>query len=250
MNATPRRADASNTGVVSAAGNGLAIVVFVSLGLQAVLRLGALDVIRAAALFALVMTLAVRYLRAHHPFPHFGPANQITTLRAALVSLMAGFIGAPSTALLASTAAGLGVLVTLLDGVDGWFARKTRMSSTFGARFDMEVDALLILLLSLLAWRHDKAPAWVVLSGAIRYAFVVAGWLVRRLQQPLPASRRRQTVCVVQIVCLIAIMLPPVLPPMSTRIAALALLVLVSSFAVDTWWLWRQPRLARVPAHS
>lgn len=250
MVAGPQHVDVRNTGVVSAAGNGLAVVIFVALGLQGALRLSPLDIARATALFVLVMVLAVRVLPAHHPFRHFGPANQITTLRAALVALVAGFIGAPESPLIAWTAAGLSALITLLDGVDGWFARKTGMSSAFGARFDMEVDALLILLLSILAWRHDKAPAWVVLSGALRYAFVLSGWLVHRMRQPLPESRRRQTVCVVQVVCLVAVMVPTIRPPASTRIAAVALLALVYSFAVDTWWLWRQPRFTGVPAHS
>lgn len=250
MVARPQHVEVTNTGFISAAGNGLALVVFVSLGLQNVLGLSALDITRAVALFVFIMILAVRYASVYHPFRHFGPANQITTLRAALVSLVGGFVGAPDGSLIAWTAAGLGILITLLDGVDGWFARKTGMSSAFGARFDMEVDALLILLLSILAWRHAKAPVWVVLSGALRYAFVVAGWLVHRMRQPLPASRRRQTVCVVQVVCLIAVVLPRIQPPMSTRIAAIALLTLVYSFAVDTWWLWRRPRFASVPAHS
>lgn len=250
MGARPPHVEVRNTGFISAAGNGLAIVVFVLLGLQSVLGLSRLDIVRAVALFVLIMILAVRYVAVHHPFRHFGPANQITTLRAALVSIVGGFVGAPDGPLIASTAAGLSVLITVLDGVDGWFARRTRMSSAFGARFDMEVDALLILLLSVLAWRHHKAPAWVILSGALRYAFVVAGYLVHRMRQPLPASRRRQTVCVVQVVCLIAVMLPWIQPPASTRVAAIALLTLVYSFAVDTWWLWRRPQFASVPAHS
>ena len=46
----------------------------------------------------------------------------------------------------------------LLDGVDGRLARKYGASSRFGARFDMEVDAVLICVLALLAWRnHCKA---------------------------------------------------------------------------------------------
>ena len=65
--------------------------------------------------------------------------------------------------------------MTLLDGVDGWLARRHRIASAFGARFDMEIDALLILALSVLAWRHEKAGAWVVASGLLRYAFVAAG---------------------------------------------------------------------------
>ena len=50
------------------------------------------------------------------------------------------------------------------------------VGSAFGARFDMEVDALLILVLSAGVWWFDKAGAWVWLSGLLRYAFIAAGW--------------------------------------------------------------------------
>ena len=61
-----------------------------------------------------------------------------------------------------------------LNGADGWVARRTRTASAFGARFDMETDALLILVLSALVWRMEKAGAWVIASGLMRYAFVAA----------------------------------------------------------------------------
>jgi len=249
MDTPPRRRKTANTGVVSAAGNGLIVVLFVSIGLRDVLQLDARDIARGAALFALIMTLAVRNLSAFHPFPLFGPANQITTLRAALVALVATFVGAPDTRLVALTAAGIATLATLLDGVDGWFARRTAMSSAFGARFDMEVDALLILVLSVLAWTHDKAGAWVLLSGLIRYAFVGAGLLDARMRRALPPSRRRRVVCVIQVVALIVVILPQLEPPASAWLAAVALLLLVASFAVDSWWLWQHPAPRRAPAH-
>ena len=44
-----------------------------------------------------------------------------------------------------------------LDGVDGWLARRRGMSSAFGARFDMEIDALLVQVLAILVWRYGKA---------------------------------------------------------------------------------------------
>jgi multidrug efflux pump subunit AcrA (membrane-fusion protein) len=44
----------------------------------------------------------------------------------------------------------------MLDGVDGWLARRHEIASRFGARFDMEVDALLILALSVLAGCGEK----------------------------------------------------------------------------------------------
>ena len=39
-------------------------------------------------------------------------------------------------------------MALLLDAVDGGVARRTGTVSGFGARFDMEVDAFLILVLS------------------------------------------------------------------------------------------------------
>jgi phosphatidylglycerophosphate synthase len=37
-----------------------------------------------------------------------------------------------------------------LDGLDGWLARRFGLASAYGARFDMEVDGFLILVLALL----------------------------------------------------------------------------------------------------
>ena len=141
---------------------------------------------------------------------------------------------------LAASAVAASVLVTLLDGVDGWLARRHRIASDFGARFDMEIDALLILALSVLAWQFGKAGAWVVLSGALRYVFVIAGARWPWLQAPLPPSRRRQTICVVQIVALTVAVVPAVPVSLSTPLAAVALAALVSSFLVDTLWLWQR----------
>src|SRR5215510_11499311 len=101
---------------------------------------------RAGIVFMALMSIALRYLRRDHPFPSFGPANAVTTVRAALASLMLGLIGEPTGPTVAWTAASLASAATLLDGVDGFLARRTRMSSTFGARFDMEVDALVVLV--------------------------------------------------------------------------------------------------------
>jgi phosphatidylglycerophosphate synthase len=104
----------------------------------------------------------------------------------------------------------------------------------------MEIDALLILALSVLAWRYHKAGAWVVLSGVLRYAFVAAGAAAPWLRDALPPSRRRQTICVIQIAALTLVMLPAVPPPLSACLAAAALATLAASFLIDTVWLWRR----------
>jgi phosphatidylglycerophosphate synthase len=194
--------------------------------------------LKASACFAVIaLVVAARISPANHPYVTFGPANWVTMARAALVALVAGVIGETRLPVIAAAAAAAAIVGTLLDGLDGWLARRSGMSSAFGARFDMEVDALLILALSILAWRYDKAGAWVIASGLLRYLFVVAGWIWPWMERPLEPSRRRQAVCVIQIVALIAVVLPAVTPPMSTAIAAAALAVLAASFLVDTWWL-------------
>jgi phosphatidylglycerophosphate synthase len=153
------------------------------------------------------------------------------------VALIVGTIGEAADSTIASGVAATAIVATVLDGVDGWLARQSRMASAFGARFDMEVDALLIMALSVLAWTFDKAGPWVIASGLLRYMFVVAGWIWPWMERRLEASRRRQTVCVVQIVALIVVVSPVVAPPASTAVAAAALAVLAGSFLIDVWWL-------------
>ncbi|MEP7307514.1 MAG: CDP-alcohol phosphatidyltransferase family protein [Acidobacteriota bacterium] len=220
-----------------------AVALAVLLGVASVARLclslESLYVWKALALFVTLLLLAVGSLAANHPFTHFGPANQTTTVRALLVALVAGFVGENGSPGAAAAAAGLTLAITGLDGLDGWLARRTRMASDFGARFDMEVDALLVMILSILAWQFGKAGSWVLLSGLLRYGFLVAGWLRPWLARPLPPSRRRQLVCVVQIGGLNLAIIPAIHAPVSVPVAAVALAALVYSFTIDVVWLWR-----------
>ena len=174
-----------------------------------------------------------------HPFDRFGPANQITAGRAVLTAAVATAAFGPVSDGAAWAAISLGLVIALLDGVDGWLARRSGMASAFGARFDMEVDAFLVLALSVLTWRHGKAGLWIVASGLLRYLFVAAGWFLPWMQRPLPASRRRQAVCVVQIAALLIALAPVVPAPVATWLAALSLGALCYSFLVDVQWLGR-----------
>jgi phosphatidylglycerophosphate synthase len=196
---------------------------------------------KASAAFGAMLLLALGFVGKHHPFTRFGPANQATTARALLVALVASFMGEPGLPSIAAAAAALTVAVAGLDGVDGWLARRSRMASDFGARFDMEIDALLVMVLSVLAWQYRKAGPWVLASGLVRYGFLAAGWLRPWLARPLVPSRRRQTICVVQIVALNLAIVPVIPAAASAVLAAIALALLLYSFAVDVAWLWRQP---------
>lgn len=195
--------------------------------------------VKAMLVFGAVAVIAVGQLAATHPFDRLGPANLVTTLRVLLLSLVAGLIGEAPTSTVAWAGALVAVVITALDGVDGWLARRTKYASAFGARYDMEADALLILVLAVLAWQHDKAGAWIILAGAMRYLFVASGYLWPWMNGALPPSQRRKTVCVVQIVGLIVVVSPIAIAPVSVVVAALTLLTLTWSFGVDVRWLYQ-----------
>jgi phosphatidylglycerophosphate synthase len=108
----------------------------------------------------------------------------------------------------------------------------------------MEVDALLVLVLSILAWRAAGVGPWIVAAGVMRYAFIAAGWLLPWMRDDLPPSRRRQTACVVQIVTLILALIPGVPATASASISAAGLILLAWSFAADVQWLYAERRVA------
>jgi phosphatidylglycerophosphate synthase len=196
--------------------------------------------VKAITAFGAIMATALWYRRGHHPFPRFGAANWVTTLRALIVAFLVGSIGKPPTPRAATAAIVLALGATMLDGVDGWLARRSALTSAFGARFDMEVDSLLILVLAVLVWQHHKAGAWVLAAGLLRYAFVAAGWVWSWMRAPLPGTPRGKAVCVVEIVTLLVALTPAVPAPASGLVAAAGLTMLVYSFAVDTASLWRR----------
>ena len=191
------------------------------------------------AVFAIGVAFVLAALPAHLPRPRFGPANGVTLARLALVALLAGLLG-ESAASVAWPIVAIATLAAVLDAVDGPLARRTGLASPFGARFDMEADALLMLVLALLAWQLGKAGGWIVAAGLLRYLFVGAGRAWRWLERPLPASMRRKAICVIQIVTLIVGLAPIVPPAASALIAGAGLALLVGSFAVDVAWLRRR----------
>lgn len=210
-----------------------------SLWLSESFALGGDFVVKTLVLFICAAAWLGLYLPEHLPHRCFGSANLVTLGRLALTALVGGMLGEASDAI-AWPVVIIAVTVLLLDGVDGWLARRGGWSSAFGARFDMETDALLVLLMAVLCLQLDKTGAWVLLSGAMRYLFVLAGTVWSWLRHPLPESRRRKTVCVLQVLSLLAALAPVVRAPWSSGVAAAGLVLLCYSFLVDVAWLWRR----------
>ncbi|MFN4262457.1 MAG: CDP-alcohol phosphatidyltransferase family protein [Thioalkalivibrionaceae bacterium] len=127
----------------------------------------------------------------------------------------------------------LAALALLLDAVDGAIARATNSASAFGARFDMEVDAAFLLVLSLVAWWHAGIGVWVLLIGAARYVFVAASWRWRWLSAPLPFSQRRRIIAALQGLALVIAITPLSAQYWNQTLVAVALAALILSFAID-----------------
>ena len=198
--------------------------------------------VKSLGLFVVAMTFVVGLVGVHHPFPRLGSANHVTLLRLVLVAIVAGFIGEPRTGRIEWLAVTATIVIVILDGLDGWLARRTGMTSPFGARFDMETDALLILILSALVWQHGKAGPWVLACGLMRYAFVACGWILPWMAGPLRSSLRGKTVAVMQVVGLAAALSPLLRTPQSIVVSGVTLAALVWSFAIDIAWLFTGSR--------
>ncbi|WP_242906511.1 CDP-alcohol phosphatidyltransferase family protein [Actinomadura terrae] len=219
-------------------GRELAAAVAAQAGLLAVLRPGlagwAAGLGYAAGAW-IVLAAAFRARRA------LGPADHVTLVRAVLAggvtALVAAHLageGGDGAALVALSAVAL-----VLDGLDGRVARRTGTVSALGARFDMEVDAFLILVLSVRV--AESAGAWVLAIGAMRYAFGAASLAVPWLRAALPPSLARKAVAALQGVALVVAAAGTV--PHADVLVAAALGLLTWSFGRDVHWLFaRRPR--------
>jgi phosphatidylglycerophosphate synthase len=189
-----------------------------------------------ALVFALICGLSLRGLLSGYPHEVLGACNIVTLARAALVSVLAGAIFAPVSAWVVCAIA---IIAFALDGVDGWFARRSGLASAFGARFDMEIDALLGAVLTLVLLVTGPLGAEVLVLGFSRYAFVLAGLLWPGLQGVLPYSFRRKAICVVQIAALIILVFPLTPAAVLLPVALIGGAALLYSFAVDIIYLMR-----------
>ncbi|MGR3513036.1 MAG: CDP-alcohol phosphatidyltransferase family protein [Paracoccaceae bacterium] len=176
-------------------------------------------------------------LNRSYPHDRLGLCNYVTLARLVLVGVLAVALLERQTPGLAILT--LAVLSLALDGVDGALARWEGRVSTFGARFDVEVDALFALLLAVYAAYVGIAAPYVVLLGLPYYLFRAAAWAFPWLSAPLPERLSRKAVCVAQIATLILLLVPGV-PGWFVNGVVLGVIVALGwSFGRDILWLSR-----------
>lgn len=176
-----------------------------------------------------------------------GPADLVTGTRLVLACGVAALVTESFVGQASVTALGVVTAVALaLDAVDGRVARVTGTGSPFGARFDGEVDAFLLLVLSVYV-ADAFGPAVLAIGGA-RYAFALAGVALPWLRAPLPPRYWRKVVTAAQGIVL-TVAAADVAPLWFTTVAlVVALALLTESFGRDVLWLWRHrsPRRERL----
>ncbi len=204
--------------------------------------------LRGGLLGFLIFTGAVAFA-AREPAPRpLGLANRLTLVRlAALAALAGGGLAAtfsPEAGLalagwmpcLVYAAAALG------DYADGAIARRTRTTSSFGARLDAEADALgLVAASGIAVLASGTLPGWYLLAGCARYLFGAALFaeerLGRRLRE-LPASPFRRRLAGFQMglvaVCLAPFIEPEWAPPATAALGAPFLLGFGRDYLIAT----------------
>lgn len=192
----------------------------------------------AGLVFAAVMCGALAVGLARSGATSLGPANLVTLGRAALTGGVAALVIEDRPAVWVVVVAAIALA---LDFADGQVARRTGTSSRLGARFDMEIDAFLLLVLSVyvaltLGW-------WVVAIGAWRYLYIGAARIVPWLRPPLPQRWFRKTVAAAQGVVLVVAASGLLPRPLTVAVVATALALLTTSFVRDIAWQFRRRKV-------
>ena len=223
-------------------------VAILILGLAAVPGLG-LTAVLAAALVALATWLYADLGMRRERLPRLGAANAVTLARAALTAAITALVvqswSAEVPRALVVTMASVALV---LDLVDGRLARMRDQVTRFGAAFDMETDAFLILVLSV--YVVPLVGPVALLIGLARYLLVLAGAVWPWLTAAPPPRPWAKVVAAIQGVVL-TVVAADVLPTGVAVIVTLAALaMLVESFGHQVVVLWRvrhERAVARAP---
>ncbi|ATG50719.1 CDP-alcohol phosphatidyltransferase [Brachybacterium vulturis] len=159
-------------------------------------------------------------------------------LAAAAVLTLGGALEARSWPLAVLIAAALAS-----DALDGPVARRTGTAGPVGARIDMEADAALVLVLSVLA--ATVVGPWALAIGLMRYAYVAASSVRPALRRELGFSQLRRVIGGLQGVALLTAVVPAVPMRMATVVVGFALGLLIFSFGRDVLTLERAEAAAR-----
>ncbi len=180
-----------------------------------------------AASFSFIYYIASHFIFLQQYRPFGGWANGITFLRLCILLISASIFHLFESLHLFII---FGSIITL-DYFDGFIARKKNLQSDFGLYFDMETDALFVLLASFVLYLEGLAPWWVLIPGLLRYINVFVYFIFRL---PPKKEPKRKYASYIAGFLFFALLLPFILPQkLSIPILGLASVLVTLSFIVS-----------------
>ncbi len=200
-----------------------------------------------ASLFAVgILTYTWRHLdenRREAASPRlevFGPGNALTLTRGLALAMAGGFLLTPEPEgpiRWAPPVLYTGAIVA--DLFDGVLARRANFSTLLGARLDIDLDGLGVLIAALLAVHLGQLPAWFIPAAFARPLFSFGVWWRARhgcSAHHLPTSRHRKLLAGVQMGFLSAALWPVLERDSLTVVGVCVLIPTLVGFARD-WFV-------------
>ena len=100
-------------------------------------------------------------------------------------------------------------VVLILDGLDGYLARRFKTTSEFGAYLDMETDAFFVFTLSCILYHQEKIGWWILGIGCLRYSYVVVLLFFKPKEQKEARDYFAQVIAVILMGSLVSVFLLP-----------------------------------------
>ena len=175
--------------------------------------------------FTIYWILNVNRLGKLRPFA--GYANWITLFRL----LMVVYIGFFYDTLSHHSIFSLALFSVIIDGLDGYIARKFNQKSTFGLFFDMETDAFYVMVITSIIFMEGMFGFWLVIVGYLRYLYGTLSLFIRVYERESTRTKFRS---IIAGIFFVAILSPFILPPnIHFPVVITASTLLVFSFIIS-----------------
>ena len=171
--------------------------------------------VAAVAFLSVILLWTTQWYTISHLKPAGGYANMLTFLRYILQLLIVVFSNIwPlwSLGLLFS-------IPVLLDGLDGYLARRFNHVSKFGAMFDLETDSLFITLTGIILYNRHIIGGWILPVAYMRYFYVL---LIAILQVNTIQEKRTRFGPFIAFIMFVSLILEFLFQSLATRIILFA----------------------------
>ena len=176
--------------------------------------------------------------------PALGIGNWITLFRANLIAILAGLLFLPwsrftDKSLWLNWLPGIIYLsAVMLDYLDGFLARLTNHETQLGLLFDTKIDALGLLVATLIAIRIGQLPIFYLFVGIAYYLFQIGIWFRGKISKPVIDLNPRpgaRLMAGFQMGFVGVVLLPILKPPVTTISASIFMIPFLIGFLRD--WL-------------